>query len=70
MYHHRCSFQHTMPVSRHNKEYIADQYRAAIKQLEDITGRAFDYDKFFKVQEQVHAFLLLLVEQSGYIRTA
>ena len=46
-------FNHTMPVSRHNKEYIADQYRAAIKQLEDITGRAFDYDKFFKVQEQV-----------------
>ena len=46
-------FNHTMPVSRHNKEYIADQYRAAIKQLEDITGRAFDYDKFFAVQEQV-----------------
>lgn len=42
-----------MPVSRHNKEYIAGQYRAAIKQLEDITGRAFDYDKFLKVQEQV-----------------
>ena len=46
-------FNHTMPVSRHNKEYIADQYRAAIKQLEEITGRAFDYDKFFAVQEQV-----------------
>ena len=46
-------FNHTMPVARHNKEYIADQYRAAIKQLEDITGRAFDYDKFLKVQEQV-----------------
>ena len=42
-----------MPVSRHNKEYIADQYRAAIKQLEEITGRAFDFDKFFAVQEQV-----------------
>jgi benzoyl-CoA reductase/2-hydroxyglutaryl-CoA dehydratase subunit BcrC/BadD/HgdB len=42
-----------MPVQRHNKEYIADQYRAAIKQLEDVTGRPFDYDKFLKVQEQV-----------------
>jgi benzoyl-CoA reductase/2-hydroxyglutaryl-CoA dehydratase subunit BcrC/BadD/HgdB len=46
-------FNHTMPVPRHNKAYIADQIRAAIKQLEDITGRAFDYDKFLKVQEQV-----------------
>ena len=45
-------FNHTMPVKRHNKEYIADQFRVAIAQLEEITGRAFDYDKFFKVQEQ------------------
>ena len=53
MYHHRCSFQPYNACIRHNKEYIADQYRAAIKQLEEITGRAFDYDKFFAVQEQV-----------------
>ena len=46
-------FNHTMPVQRHNKEYIADQYRAAIKQLEDITGRPFNYEKFHQVQEQV-----------------
>ena len=46
-------FNHTMPVQRHNKEYIAAQYRSAIRQLEEITGRAFDYEKFFKVQEQV-----------------
>ena len=45
-------FNHTMPVKRHNKEYIADQFRVAIAQLEEITGKAFDYDKFFKVQEQ------------------
>ena len=45
-------FNHSMPVARHCKEYIADQFRVAIKQLEEFTGRAFDYDKFTKVQEQ------------------
>ena len=39
-------FNHSMPVARHCKEYIADQFRVAIKQLEEFTGRAFDYDKF------------------------
>jgi len=46
-------FNHTMPVEQRCKEYIAAQFEAAIKQLEEICGRPFDYDKFFKVQEQV-----------------
>jgi benzoyl-CoA reductase/2-hydroxyglutaryl-CoA dehydratase subunit BcrC/BadD/HgdB len=45
-------FNHTMPVPRHNKAYIADQIRAAIKQLEDITGRAFDYDNSLKFRNR------------------
>ena len=46
-------FNHTMPVPQHNKEYIAEQFKEAIKQHEEICGRPFDYDKFFQVQEQV-----------------
>lgn len=46
-------FNHTMPVQKHNKEYIAAQFGDAIKQLEEICGRPFDYDKFLEVQEQV-----------------
>ena len=45
-------FNHTMPITKHSKEYIAEQFDYAIKQLEDITGKKFDYDKFLKVQEQ------------------
>lgn len=45
-------FNHTMPITKHSKEYIAEQFKHAIKQLEDITGKKFDYDKFLKVQEQ------------------
>lgn len=45
-------FNHTMPVPQYAKDYIADQFREAISQLEKICGRPFDYDKFFKVQEQ------------------
>ncbi len=41
-----------MPVSKHAKEYISKQFSHAIEQLEQITGRKFDYDKFFEVQKQ------------------
>lgn len=45
-------FNHTMPITKHSKEYIADQFKYAIQQLEEITGKKFDYDKFLEVQEQ------------------
>lgn len=45
-------FNHTMPISKHSKEYIVEQYKEAIKQLEEICQRPFDYDKFYQVQEQ------------------
>ena len=45
-------FNHNMPVAEHNKDYIADQIRHAIRQLESICGRPFDYDKFLAAQEQ------------------
>lgn len=45
-------FNHTMPIPQYAKDYIADQYKEAISQLEDICGRKFDYDKFLEVQKQ------------------
>lgn len=45
-------FNHTMPIPDYAKEYIADEFKEAIRQLEEITGRPFDYDKFREVQEQ------------------
>ena len=45
-------FNHTMPVSEHAKEYIADEFRNAISQLEVICGRPFDYEKFHQVRQQ------------------
>ncbi len=45
-------FNHTMPVSEESKEYIADQFRNAISQLEVICGRPFDYEKFHQVRQQ------------------
>ncbi len=45
-------FNHTMPVSEHAKEYISDQFRNAISQLEDVCGRPFDYEKFRQVRRQ------------------
>lgn len=45
-------FNHTMPIPQHTKDYIVDQFKYAIKQLEDICGKPFDYEKFIKVQEQ------------------
>ncbi|SHN81896.1 2-hydroxyacyl-CoA dehydratase subunit D [Desulfitobacterium chlororespirans] len=45
-------FNHTMPIPQYSKDYIAEQFKDAIAQLEEICGKKFDYDKFFKVQEQ------------------
>ena len=45
-------FNHTMPVPEYAKEYIADQFGYAIKQLEAICGRPFDYDRFLEAQKQ------------------
>ncbi|MDO4690178.1 MAG: 2-hydroxyacyl-CoA dehydratase family protein [Fusobacterium sp.] len=45
-------FNHTMPITKHSKEYITEQFKYAIHQLEEITGKKFDYDKFLEVQKQ------------------
>ncbi len=45
-------YNHTMPVPEYSKEYIADQFRNAISQLEVICGRPFDYEKFHQVRQQ------------------
>jgi len=45
-------FNHTMPVPRHNKEYMVGQFQAVIAKLEKICGRQFDYDKFLAAQVQ------------------
>lgn len=45
-------FNHDMPISDASKEYIADQFRNAISQLEVICGRPFDYKKFHEVRQQ------------------
>ena len=46
-------YVHTWPIPKYTKEYIADQFKYAIKQVEDLVGKPFDYDKFVEVQEQV-----------------
>lgn len=45
-------FNHTMPIPAYAKDYISEQFKYAITQLEEICGRPFDYDKFREVQEQ------------------
>ena len=45
-------YNHIMPVAKHCKEYIVDQFKYCIKQLEEVCGKPFDYEKFVKVQEQ------------------
>ena len=45
-------FNHEFPVTKHAKQYIVGEFKHAIKQLEDLCGRPFDYDKFFEVQKQ------------------
>jgi lactoyl-CoA dehydratase subunit alpha len=46
-------FNHDMPVPDYAKQYIVKQFEHAITQLEGITGKKFDYDKFLEVQKQV-----------------
>ncbi|MEA4838109.1 MAG: 2-hydroxyacyl-CoA dehydratase family protein [Rhodospirillaceae bacterium] len=45
-------YNHTMPVPQYTKDYIRDQFGYAIRQLEEICHKPFDYEKFTKVQEQ------------------
>lgn len=45
-------FNHTMPIPDYSKKYIVEQFKQAITQLEGVTGRKFDYDKFLEVQKQ------------------
>lgn len=45
-------FNHEYPVNKHSKQYIVGEFKQAIKQIEDLTGKKFDYDKFFEVQKQ------------------
>ncbi|MFA6708722.1 MAG: 2-hydroxyacyl-CoA dehydratase family protein [Fusobacterium sp.] len=45
-------FNHTMPIPQYAKDYIASQFEEAISQLEEVTGKKFDYDKFLEVQKQ------------------
>ncbi|MDU2064238.1 MAG: 2-hydroxyacyl-CoA dehydratase family protein [Sporomusaceae bacterium] len=45
-------FNHTMPIPEYAKAYIADQIRAGIAQVEKLSGRKLDPDKFLAVQEQ------------------
>jgi len=41
-----------MPIPHYAKDYIAEQFKYAITQLEEICGRPFDYDRFYEVQQQ------------------
>lgn len=45
-------FNHTMPIPQHSKDYIKSQFNEAIRVIEDVTGREFDYERFYEVQEQ------------------
>jgi len=44
-------FNHDVPIPDYAKRYIVKQFEHAITQLEGITGKQFDYDKFLEVQE-------------------
>jgi benzoyl-CoA reductase/2-hydroxyglutaryl-CoA dehydratase subunit BcrC/BadD/HgdB len=43
---------HDMPVPDYEKKYIVKQFDHVIRQLEGITGKAFDHDKFLEAQNQ------------------
>lgn len=45
-------YNHTMPVPQYTKDYIRDQFKYAISQLEEICKKPFDYDRFQRVMEQ------------------
>lgn len=44
-------FNHTDEVQEHNAKYMKAQLTHAIDQLEDITGRKFDYDRLSEVMQ-------------------
>ncbi|NLB52404.1 MAG: 2-hydroxyacyl-CoA dehydratase [Syntrophomonadaceae bacterium] len=44
-------FNYNYGVAKHNVEYIKGQFQDAIKKLEEITGRSFDYDRLREVME-------------------
>ncbi len=44
-------FNHTYEVAEHSVKYIRGQFDHAILQLEQITGRNFDYDRFKEVMQ-------------------
>ena len=45
-------YNHEMPVSEHSKAYMKAEQDYIIKQLEEITGKPFNYEKLQEVQEQ------------------
>ncbi len=45
-------YVHDWPIPQHTIDYMKEQFKYAIKQIEDLTGKPFDYEKFVKVQEQ------------------
>lgn len=45
-------YNHHMPVEEHRRKYIAAQIKDAIEQLEQLTSKRFDWDKFLEVQKQ------------------
>lgn len=44
-------FNYDYEVAKHNVSYIKGQFKDAINQLEEITGRPFDYDRLREVME-------------------
>jgi len=43
---------HPGKIPQRSIDYVEAQFKRSIKQVEDLCGRPFDYDKFIKVQEQ------------------
>jgi benzoyl-CoA reductase/2-hydroxyglutaryl-CoA dehydratase subunit BcrC/BadD/HgdB len=44
-------WNHDDQITQENVDYVKSQFDTIIKQLEDITGRAFDYEKFNQVMK-------------------
>ena len=45
-------FNYERPIPQRMVDYIKGQFEHVIKQLEDLCGRPFDYDKFLEIQKQ------------------
>lgn len=45
-------YVHDWPIPQYTRDYMKEEFKRAIKQVEDVCGRPFDYEKFVKVQEQ------------------